>query len=44
MVGSPEQLADELRGQREQWQGSYVTVQLDAMESFAPVVAMLAGT
>ncbi|MGY9074060.1 MAG: TIGR03621 family F420-dependent LLM class oxidoreductase [Acidimicrobiales bacterium] len=44
MVGSTEQLADELREQRDKWQGSYVTVQLDAMESFAPVVAALAGT
>ncbi|MEP1124277.1 MAG: TIGR03621 family F420-dependent LLM class oxidoreductase [Ilumatobacter sp.] len=44
MVGSAEQVADELVEQRERWQGSYVTVQSDALESFAPVVAALAGT
>ena len=44
LVGSAEQVADELVAQRERWQGSYVTVQADALESFAPVVAALAGT
>ena len=44
MVGSAEQLADELTEQRDRWQGSYVTVQSDAMDSFAPIVAALAGT
>ncbi|MGA9278757.1 TIGR03621 family F420-dependent LLM class oxidoreductase [Ilumatobacter sp.] len=44
IVGSAEQIADELIAQREQWQGSYVTVQSDALEAFAPVVAALAGT
>jgi len=44
MVGSAEQIADELVEQRERWQGSYVTVQSDALEAFAPVVAALAGT
>ncbi len=44
LVGSAEQIADELVEQRERWQGSYVTVQSDAIDSFAPVVAALAGT
>ena len=44
LVGSPEQLVDELIEQRERWQGSYVTVQADVFEAFAPVVAALAGT
>ncbi len=44
MVGSAEQIVDELVEQRERWQGSYVTVQADAYEAFAPVVAALAGT
>ena len=44
MVGSAEQIADELVEQRDRWQGSYVTVQLDAIDAFAPVVAALAGT
>ena len=44
LVGSAEQLAEELLAQRERWQGSYVTVQADALDAFAPVVAALAGT
>ena len=44
LVGSAEQLVDELVEQRERWQGSYVTVQADVFEAFAPVVAALAGT
>ena len=44
LIGSAAQIADELIEQRERWQGSYVTVQSDALESFAPVVAAVAGT
>jgi probable F420-dependent oxidoreductase len=44
MIGSAEQLADELVEQRQRWQGSYVTVQSDAIDAFAPVVAALAAT
>ena len=44
LIGSAEQIVDELIDQRERWQGSYVTVQSDALESFAPIVAQLAGT
>lgn len=44
LIGSARQVADELIEQRERWQGSYVTVQSDALQSFAPVVAMLSGT
>jgi probable F420-dependent oxidoreductase len=44
LVGSAEQIADELVEQRERWNGSYVTVQSDALDAFAPVVAALAGT
>lgn len=44
LVGSAEQVADELNEQRDRWQGSYVTVQSDALESFAPIVAALSGT
>jgi probable F420-dependent oxidoreductase len=43
IVGSVDQVVDELIEQRERWQGSYVTVQSDAIDSFAPVVAALAG-
>ena len=44
LIGSADQLVDELVEQRERWQGTYVTVQADAFEAFAPVVAALAGT
>ncbi|MEM9041958.1 MAG: TIGR03621 family F420-dependent LLM class oxidoreductase, partial [Actinomycetota bacterium] len=44
LIGSAAQLVDELREQRDRWQGSYVTVQSDALDTFAPVVAELAGT
>ena len=44
LIGSVDQLVDELIEQRERWQGSYVTVQSNALESFAPIVAALAGT
>lgn len=44
IVGSADQVADELVEQRERWQGSYVTVQSDAIDAFAPVVAALTGT
>lgn len=44
MVGSAEQIADELREHRDRWNASYVTVQGDAIDSFAPVVAALSGT
>lgn len=43
-VGPAEQIVDELREQRDRWQGSYVTVQSNAIDSFAPVVAALSGT
>lgn len=38
------QIIDELREQRDRWHGSYVTVQSNAIDSFAPVVAALSGT
>ncbi|MDG2111766.1 MAG: TIGR03621 family F420-dependent LLM class oxidoreductase [Actinomycetota bacterium] len=44
MIGSVDQIADELVEQRERWLGSYVTVQADAIDAFAPVVAKLAGS
>jgi probable F420-dependent oxidoreductase len=44
LVGSADQIVDELVAQRDRWQGSYVTVQSDALDAFAPVVAALAGT
>lgn len=44
LIGSADQIADELNAQRDRWQGSYVTVRHDAMDAFAPVVAALAGS
>ena len=44
LVGSADQLAEELQSDRERWGVSYVVVQRDALDAFAPVVAKLAGT
>jgi probable F420-dependent oxidoreductase len=44
-VGSPSEIADQLRAARERWGVSYFVVQGDsAMEAAAPIVAELAGT
>lgn len=43
LIGSIEQLCDDLEARRERWQASYIVVQHDAMEDIAPVVARLAG-
>lgn len=44
LVGPPEKLADDLLARRERWGFSYVLVGQAELESFAPVVARLAGT
>ncbi|HEX6418180.1 MAG TPA: TIGR03621 family F420-dependent LLM class oxidoreductase [Acidimicrobiales bacterium] len=45
LVGSTDQIADDLAARRERWDMSYVVVQgPDAMRAAAPVVARLAGT
>ena len=44
LVGSPEEIADDLRRYREQWGINYYTVMANTMEVFAPVVAELTGT
>lgn len=43
-VGTVGQICEDLQRRRERWGVSYLTVQSDAMESMAPVVAELAGT
>ncbi len=43
LIGTPSQLIDDLLRRRERWGISYVTVGADDVESFAPVVAELAG-
>ncbi|MFV0257868.1 MAG: TIGR03621 family F420-dependent LLM class oxidoreductase [Acidimicrobiales bacterium] len=44
LVGSPGQMADDLRRRREEFGFSYVVVAADVLEDFAPVVAELSGT
>jgi probable F420-dependent oxidoreductase len=44
LVGTPSQLADDLRERRERWGFSYVIVGANDVDAFAPVVAELAGT
>jgi probable F420-dependent oxidoreductase len=43
LIGTPAQLVDDLLRRRERWGISYVVVGADDVESFAPVVAELAG-
>ena len=44
LIGSAGQIVEELHEQRDRWHGSYVTVQADAIDAFAPIVAELSGT
>ncbi|MGH1488871.1 MAG: LLM class F420-dependent oxidoreductase [Acidimicrobiales bacterium] len=44
MVGTPAQIAEDLRHRRERFGFSYIVVGEDQYEAFAPVVAELAGT
>ena len=44
LIGTVEQIAEELRVRRERFGISYITVGSDAVEAFAPVVERLAGT
>ena len=44
LVGPPSKLVDDLRARRERWGFSYVIVGPDEIDTFAPVVAELAGT
>lgn len=45
LVGTTDQIADDLVARRERWDASYVVVQgVDAMRAAAPVVARLAGS
>jgi probable F420-dependent oxidoreductase len=43
LIGSPSEIVDDLLRRRERWGFSYVIVGADDVESFAPVVAELAG-
>jgi probable F420-dependent oxidoreductase len=44
LIGTPGQLADDLRERRERWGFSYIVVGAEDVDTFAPVVAELAGT
>lgn len=44
LLGSPEQMVDELHARRARWDASYICVFADAMEAFAPVVRQLSGS
>jgi hypothetical protein len=44
MAGTADEIAEMLRERREKWGFSYVVVQADAADAFAPVVAELTGT
>lgn len=43
-IGSIEQICDQIQKGRDRWDVSYLTVQADAMQAMAPVVAKLTGT
>ena len=44
MAGTVDEIAEMLQARREKWGFSYVVVQADAVDAFAPVVAKLTGT
>jgi probable F420-dependent oxidoreductase len=44
LIGSPAQLAEDLRERRDRWGFSYIIVGTNDVDEFAPVVAELAGT
>jgi alkanesulfonate monooxygenase SsuD/methylene tetrahydromethanopterin reductase-like flavin-dependent oxidoreductase (luciferase family) len=44
LIGSPEQICDQLIERRERWGISYLGLSGDQLDAFAPVVARLAGT
>ena len=44
LVGTAEQMVDDLIARRERWQMTYVVVDDAVADQFAPIVARLAGT
>jgi probable F420-dependent oxidoreductase len=44
LVGTVDEICDDLVARRERWDASYIVVQTDALDAMAPVVARLAGT
>ena len=43
LVGTPEQMVDDLVARRDKWGFSYVIVGQEDLDSFAPVVSALSG-
>lgn len=43
LIGNVDQIADQILARRDRWGMSYLVVQADAMEAFAPVVEQLTG-
>jgi hypothetical protein len=43
LIGTVDEICADLEARRERWGFSYVVVQGDSMDAFAPVVARLAG-
>jgi probable F420-dependent oxidoreductase len=44
LLGTVDQMVDEIQARRARWDVSYVCVFAEALEAFAPIVAQLAGT
>jgi probable F420-dependent oxidoreductase len=44
LVGTTQEIVDDLRARRERWQMSYIVVPEECVDAMAPVVAELAGT
>ena len=44
LMGSVDEMVEDLEARRDRWGFSYHVVQQDAMETIAPVVARLAGS
>ena len=44
LIGTPAQIADDLRERRERWGFSYIIVGAEDVDAFAPVVAELSGS
>ena len=44
LVGTVDQMIEDLRARRERWVSSYITIRQPHESAFAPIVAQLAGT
>jgi probable F420-dependent oxidoreductase len=44
LIGTTDQICEDLEARRERWDASYIVVQHDAIDAIAPIVARLRGT